>query len=61
MDTSGVRGQYGLGITQPAANTRMPEQPKKEVPKKEEPKKETSMTDAFLRGFTKLIFGPADK
>ena len=61
MDTTGVRGQYGLGITQPAANTRQLEQPKKEVPKKEEAKKETSFTDAFLRGFTKQIFGPADK
>jgi hypothetical protein len=61
MDTTGVRGQYGLGITQPAATTRQVEQPKKEVPKKEEAKKETSFTDAFLRGFTKQIFGPADK
>ena len=61
MDTTGVRGQYGLGITQPAANTRQVEQPKKEVPKKEEAKKETSFTDAFLKGFTKQIFGPADK
>jgi hypothetical protein len=61
MDTTGVRGQYGLGITQPVANTRQIEQPKKEVPKKEEAKKEASFTDAFLRGFTKQIFGPADK
>jgi hypothetical protein len=61
VNTTGVRSQYGLGITQPVANTRAPEQPKKETPKKEEPKKETSMTDAFLRGFTKQIFGPADK
>jgi hypothetical protein len=61
MDTTRVRGQYGLGITQPVANTRQVEQPKKEVPKKEEAKKETSLTDAFLRGFTKQIFGPAEK
>jgi len=61
MDTTGVKSQYGLGITQPVANTRQVEQPKKEVPKKEAPKKEESFTDAFLRGFTKQIFGPADK
>ena len=61
IDTTRISGQYGLGITQPVANIRQVEQPKKEVPKKEEAKKETSFTDAFLRGFTKQIFGPADK
>jgi hypothetical protein len=61
MDTTGVRNQYGLGITLPIRDTFQVKTPKKEEPKKEKPKKETSFTDAFLRGFTKQIFGPADK
>lgn len=61
LDLSGVKSQYGLGITQPVANKQQPEQPKKEQPKKEQPKKEDSFTDAFLRGFTKQMFGPAEK
>lgn len=61
MDTTGVRNQYGLGITQPTGNIRQVEQLKKEVQKQEEPKKERSGFGAFMDGFTKQMFGPADK
>jgi hypothetical protein len=66
MDTTGVRNQYGLGITLPIRDTFQVKTPKKEEPKKEEPKKETSKKErsfgqAFLDGFTKQMFGPADK
>jgi hypothetical protein len=66
MDTTGVRNQYGLGITLPVRDTFQVKTPKKEEPKKEEPKKETSKKErsfgqAFLDGFTKQMFGAADK
>lgn len=61
MDTSGVRNQYGLGITQPTGNIRQVEQPKKETLKKEAPKEERSGFGAFMDGFTKQMFGAADK
>jgi hypothetical protein len=62
MDTTGVRNQYGLGITQPTSNIRQVEQPKKETPKKEAPKEEKrSAAKAFIDGFTKQMFGAADK
>lgn len=57
MDTSGVRNQYGLGITQPIGNTRQVEQPKQETPKEEK----RSAAKAFMDGFTKQLFGAADK
>jgi hypothetical protein len=61
MDTSGVRGQYGLGVSQPTGNTRQIEQTKKEAPKKETPKEERTGFGAFMDGFTKQMFGAADK
>lgn len=62
MDTTGVKNQYGLGITQPTSNIRQVEQPKKETPKKEAPKEEKrSAAKAFIDGFTKQMFGAADK
>lgn len=57
MDTSGVRNQYGLGITQPIGNTRQVEQPKQEAPKEEK----RSAAKAFMDGVTKQMFGAADK
>jgi hypothetical protein len=61
MDTTGVRNQYGLGITQPIRDTFQTETPKKEEPKKETSKKERSFGQAFLDGVTKQMFGAADK
>lgn len=62
IDTSGVRSQYGLGITQPINNTRQVEQPKRETPKQEAPKEEKrSAAKAFMDGFTKQLFGAANK
>lgn len=59
VDTSKAKSRFGLGITEPVRNT--PSVAPQQAPKKEESKKEGSLTDAFLRGFTKQIFGPAEK
>jgi hypothetical protein len=61
VDTTNVKNQYGLGNTQPIKNTIQIEEPKKEEPKKETSKKERSGFDAFMEGFTKQMFGAADK